>query len=233
MEFTALGTRKKRLSLRRPLSKIRLMKLVEDYVPSTYSDLFKHYYPFMVALVVRMGIERRNAEDIASTILIKLIEKDALNYYNPEFVSEYSGVKRKAVFRTFLSGFVVSYVRYHKERQELQKYREPFSVNKEVTASEYTGSGEWLTVFGPSYTEGYEDLHFEYLVNGIKDRLKSFTPSSTNDKCNLPLLFDMILLQMEERGSLNVNELSELFDVSRPTVRSWINRLQSEIVEVL
>lgn len=209
------------------------MRLVEDYVPTSYADLFNHYYPFMVKLVKRMGIDGGNAEDVASTILIKLLEKDALNYYDPSYISEHSGVKRRAVFRSFLSGFVVSYVRHYRDRQQLLKQREVMSANQLVSEPGTSSPAEWITVFGPTHTDDYESLHYGELVSRIKAQLKSYVPKSKADKSDLPLLFDMILLQMEETGSLNVLELAELFGVSKPTIYAWVTKLQQEILEVL
>ncbi len=170
--------------------------------------------------VQKWGIDAQNAEDIAQTILTTFFEKDALSDFNPEYESEYKGVRRKAQFRTFLTGFVGVYVRHYRDRQGLQRTREGMSTDTPVRLSDEDES-TWIEEFGPEVVEEYEDLHFVDFVLSVRGRL-------TGDE-QLVNLFNAIVRQVHNDGALNTTELAEEFGCSRTAIRNRIQKLRDLI----
>lgn len=205
----------------------------DHYVPTSFEDMFERYYDYVVRLVSQSGIDFQNAEDVAMTILTKFFEKDALSDFDPEFTTQYGGVVRKAVFRTFLSGFVKTYVRHYKERQRIQKDREGFSADTVMFF--YSESGEaatWLDLSGPVYEENYDALHEKDLIQSIRAHLDSVPPRNVQDQCDLRAFFEAVLVQTYEDGRVDTATLAEQFEVSKTSIQNWLKRLRSEVAVV-
>lgn len=212
-------------------------KLNSDFIPGTYSDMFQHYYTYVVKMVTKLGIDPQNAEDVAMTILSKFIEKDALADFDPDFQSSYGGVKRTAKFRTFLSGFVATYVQHHRTRQMKQAYREMRSTNQPVVSDSSNNSGdaviEWIELYGPNVIDEHEDLAEQDLIRQIRTRLTASGVRNNQDRCNLADFFEAVLEQSNETGKVDVTALSVQFGVSKTTIQNWIKRLRSEVSVVV
>lgn len=205
----------------------------EDYVPESFEDLFDHYYKFVVSLVSTFGIDYHNAEDVSMTILMIFFEKDVLSDFNPEFVSEFGGVERTAVFRTFLSGFVRTYVRHYVDRQRVLRRREGFSTDTVVAGGGAEQEMTWLDVAGPLYEEEFDSLYEEELVKSIRDHLATVAPKNNQDLCNLPKLFEAVLAQTRADGKVNTEELAAHFGVTRQSINNWQKRLRTEVAKVI
>lgn len=207
--------------------------MTKDFVPESFDELFSHYYVFVVKLVQTFGIDRQNSEDVAMTILSKFLEKDALSDFNPEFASNHNGVTRKAVFRTFLSGFVSVYVRHYRDRQQLQLKREGISHDAPAFTFDSGEPMTWMDYIGPRYYEEFEDLADRELLASIRTHLATTKPRNAQDKCDLPLFFEMTLQQTREHGEVRTEELAELFDVSKTSIQNWLRRLRTEVNGVI
>lgn len=201
-----------------------------DFVPTTFSDMFQHYYPYVVKLVAKMGIDQQSTEDVAMTILTKFYEKDALSDFDPTFQTSHGGVVRSAKFRTFLSGFVVTYVQHYRTRQTKQAYRECISTDQ--PSNQFEGL-TWLDFHGPSVTDNHEDLEEQDLLRGIRAHLLESSSSNNQDRCNLPEFFEAIQTQLEVLGKIDVAALSVTFGVCNASVRNWIKRLRTEVSKVI
>lgn len=209
-------------------------RLHGNYVPESFEDMFSHYYEFVVRLVASFGIDFQNAEDVAMTILTKFFEKDVLSDFNPEFTSEYSGVTRKAVFRTFLSGFVRSYVRHYLDRQTTHRVREGFSVDTPVFTFPESGDTQtWMEYAGPKYHEEFEDLHEEDLLLSIRARLRRRQNHNVQDHCDMPVFFERVRQQIYEQGKIDTLQLAEDFGVSKTSIQNWLKRLRVEVSAVV
>ena len=212
----------------------RASRISGDYVPVSFEDMFSYYYEFVVKLVGHFGIDRQNSEDVAMTILTKFFEKDVLSDFNPEFTTQYGGVTRKAVFRTFLSGFVRTYVRHYKDRQVIHKRREGFSVDTPMF--NYSDTGEavtWMDYLGPRYYEEHEDLEEADLVRAIRERLALTKPRNAQDQCNMTEFFERVLQQVYETDHVDTAVLAEEFGVSKTSIQNWLKRLRSEVSVVV
>jgi hypothetical protein len=201
--------------------------LTESIVPATYDELFAHYYPYVLKLI-RPYIDEANVEDVAMTIIMKFIEKDVLVDYDP-------AAKRRdgseTSFITFLSGFVFAYLRGFVTTQQKQHYRYPISTDKEVTRSVEggTGSSTWLDVYGGGYEEEFTDLTDAEFLMRVRAHL-----ASQEHKWEKPvaLLFEFIVMQLDEHARIRRDELAELFEVSVTTIFRMLQMLKSELTAV-
>lgn len=178
----------------------------QNFVPKDYGELFSHYYPMIRTLVCRAGIESQNVEDVSMAILTKFIEHDALADYDPQFTSHHGGVLRKSFFPSFLSSFVLLYVRYHRERQTTRHRREYLVLD------EGTPRSESLT---PSCTDSYDQLYDQDLIREFRGYLASYT----NGLAPLALVFDEIIKHLDLFGQPDIPVLAVTFGCSEQTIR--------------
>lgn len=212
-----------------------------DFVsaPEDYTAFFRMYYPYVVALVRRMGITDDRKEDVASEILLRFLERDFLHEFDPSLVFEYDGQKRPARFKSYLSKFVVTYVRGHFDRQQRLRSREwlicDMPYHDRSFSGEY-GSNTWIDVHGG--VTDFEDevlngLAEEKLVAQLRDHLATVPRRSKHDTCDLPRLFDEVVRQIRRDGEWNVNELKDIFAVSATAMHTWVWWLRENLAEAL
>ncbi len=205
-----------------------------DIIPSSFEELYSHYYSYVVKYVVKLGITPQNAEDVAQTVLAKFFEKDALS----NFDQNYFEGSRKALFTTFLSGFVELYVRHYRDRQQKQEYREGKSIylftpgaGKEDMGDNH--SIEWSDPYLPRTEETYEDFHFRELVHGIRAHLGAVRSTNSQDRCNMVDFFNAVLEQTYNDGKIDTLALSAQFGVSKTSIQNWLKRLRAEVAIVI
>ncbi len=197
-----------------------------DYsaAPSSYDELFRNYYTFVVALVGKHGISVDNREDVANEILLRFYERDFLNEFNPALTFEVNGRIVKARFKSFLSAFVVNYVRSHRDRQNLRAKREPLNLD----------AGDPNTTWDSEhYEDDYSGLYEEELVLKIREHLKTVPRKSRQDQCDLVALFDAVVQQVRVNGKYSVKELQARFGVSPTAIHTWLGWMRLNIAEAL
>lgn len=207
----------------------------KNYVPDSFEDMFANYYHYVVRQVMACGISKENSEDVAMKILIKFYEKDVLSDYNPDFETTHSGTTRKAVFRTFLTGFVNVYVRHFVDRQRIHKHREGFSADTVIIqGADGSQDQTWLDLNAGSVEDDYDRIEVESLVYDIRAHLLTITKARSKDLCDFPKLFELVLEQVYLGGSVDTKELANVFGVSLTTINtSWLPRLRKEVRGVI
>jgi len=202
----------------------RVKSATIDYstAPESYEELFKNYYSFVVGLVGKQGISLDNREDVASEILLRFYERDFLNEFNPDLSFEVNGRIVKARFKSFLSAFVVNYVRSHRDRQNLRIKREPLIVDGAATLVDHE-----------HYEDDYSALYEEELVLKIRDHLKTVPRKSRQDQCDLLALFDAVVSQVRVNGKYSVKELQAQFGVSPTAIHTWLGWMRLNIAKAL
>lgn len=192
--------------------------------PKDYAELFTKYYPFVVHLVRRMGIEESRKEDVASEILLRFYERDFLNEFDPTMTFEYQGEVRPARFKSFLSKFVLAYVRGHWDKQKRLHTREVLIVDSPTQQ----GSQQviWLDLHGEP-VPGCEDeiidqLCEQALVEQMRRYLATVPRRSRFDTCDLVALFDEVVAQIRATGAWDVAALRAKFGVSATAMHSWM-----------
>lgn len=214
-----------------------------DYMsaPKNYAELFEVYYAYVVNLVNRMGIKDSLKEDVASEILTRFYERDFLAQFDPTLVFIYAGEERPARFKSFLSKFVLAYVRGHYDKQQRQSQREVLICDLPISADGAESKGStaaglrWVEVFGevePSHEDDVLDqLEEEALVQGLRAYLATVPRRSKYDNCDLVMLFDEVMLQIRVYGEPNIAQLKDIFHVSSTAMHTWMWWLKENLAE--
>lgn len=203
--------------------------LAIDYAsaPSSYDELFRNYYSFVVGLVGKHGISLDNREDVASEILLRFYERDFLNEFNPDLYFQVNGKTVKARFKSFLSAFVVNYVRSHRDRQNLRAKREPLIVDVVGASVPENSLNDDL------HEDDYSALYEEELVVFLREYLSKVPRKSRQDQCDLVKLFDVVVDQVRRNGKYSVKELQKEFNVSPTAIHSWLGWMRTNIFQAL
>jgi len=207
-----------------------------DYVsaPADYAELFEIYYDYVVTLVRRMGIEESRKEDVASEILLRFMERDFLAEFDPTMVFHYDGQDRPARFKSFLTKFVLIYVRGHKDKQQRQSGRELLICDRPIGAN---ADATWIDVFGDAVDGADADvlavLDEQALVDQLRDYVAAVPRRSQFDTCDLVKLFDAVVAQVREEGAWNVTELRRQFGISSTAMHSWLWWLRTNLAHAL
>lgn len=202
--------------------------------PANYADLFQQYYGYVVSLVRRSGIEISRAEDVASEILLRFFERDFLNVFDPTLVFHYQGRAHPARFKSFLTKFVLTYLRGHIDRQDRLHRRELLLCDNPVAA---TGVTCWLDVFGDTVdgpdSEIFAFLEEQELVARLRRHIAGVPKRSALDTCDLVALFDAVIEQIRTDGRWNITSLRRRFGVSSTAMHSWMWWLRTNIAAAL
>lgn len=180
-------------------------------VPKTDAELFESYYSHIKFLVGRAGIV--NVEDVGMILMEKIIAKGLLDQYNP-------GHESGANFKTFLSNFVVSFLRHYIEREAKERYRNPISNDMKVKMGNDESAGEGYYYLDLLVHEDADtgSVEASELVENVRKTLK--------DDPKLSTFFDFVMFQVEDYGKLEVAELADIFGVTRSTIHNWRNKLR-------
>lgn len=209
-------------------------RLTGDYIPTSFEDMYAYYYEFVVANVISQGIDPQNAEDVAQAILIRFYERKSLEHFDPEYVTVHEGVERRAVFRTFLSGFVLTYVKHHRSMQHKRVVREGVSLDRSTSnkdgVSNETTIGDLIAVVDED--PGYVEAEARQTIAKIRAHLAALPPVNSQDLCDMPAFFDQIQLHAEAYGRPNITELAAHFGVSKVSIQTWLKRLRREVSKV-
>jgi hypothetical protein len=170
------------------------------------------------------------------SILETFFEKDVLSDYDPTRMNQAPNGQRKAVFRTFLSGFVSLYVRHYREKQMKQAVREGVSIDATAASTRLGKEGEdvnpFFDVIDP-HVDRYDLPEFD-IVRLTRERLLTVKPVNALDRCNLPALFESVLRHTaSEEGKVNVAALAAEYSVSTTSIQNWMKRLRVEVAAVM
>lgn len=219
---------------------------IVDYAsaPQSYAELFKIYYPYVVNLVNKHGIDESNKEDVASEILTRFMERGFLDKFDPTLLFEHEGELRPTRFKHFLSKFVITYVMGHCDKQrriwrrELQIIDKTFVSENPITdcygrsanhswGSNYVGSSE-------SHEDAVLDaIMEEELSDGLRAYLTTIPRRSPTDLCDLPALFDVVRAQALGIGFVDMKALAAHFGVSSTAIHTWVWVLKAHIADRL
>jgi len=182
-------------------------------VPTSDAEVFQDYFALIKWHVVKAKISDGAVEDYAMTLMERFIQHGLLAQYDPS----------KANFRTFLSGFVTSYLRHFKAQDLKQIERSYLSTDFTVGDKDDTLI---LDLKGYCAPDQIEDAETKVSLERIRAKLVS------EEEPKLLLFFDILMLQIEEHGQLDISELKELFDVSSQTIYNWKKRLRPHFEEL-
>lgn len=94
-----------------------------DLIPSTYAEMYAAYAGLVASTVRKGGIAEQDVDDVSHSILLRIIERDALSAYDPEMRHDTPSGQRTARFGTFLAATVKSYLPGYRDRQRTHERR--------------------------------------------------------------------------------------------------------------
>lgn len=210
-----------------------------DYVsaPKDYAELHRIYYKYVVNLVFKHGIKQDSKEDVASEILAKFLERGFLEKFDPNLTFEYKGTMRPARFQSFLSNFVLLYVRGHQERQFRTSKRELLICDLLVGDNRHSQAETWVARYGEPIDGPEDDVLDDVMENdlviGLRSYLADVPRRSHADRCDLVALFDAVVEQVRDRGECNLYQLSNKFNVSYTAMHTWMWWLKANLAHAL
>lgn len=196
-----------------PTKEMRSMAIAT--VPTSDAEVFQNYFALIKWHVVRAKISEDAVEDYAMTLMERFIQHGLLAQYDPS----------KANFRTFLSGFVTSYLRHFKA-QDLKR-KERFALSTEFTVGEKDHETLILDLKGYSAPDQFDDAEVSFSIQKIREKIEA------SGDAKLLLFFEIVLLQVEEYGQMDVAELAELFGVTRSSIHNWRKKLRTYFEETM
>lgn len=209
-----------------------------DYksAPADYAALHEMYFPYMVNLVSKNGIDDNNKEDVACDIFLRLMEHGFLEDFNPDLVFEYEGQLRPARFKSFLSRIVSLYVRGYYDKQKRLAHRES-QICDLVVSDVYSGRGvektTWVDLHGeptPDHSDDVIDMVAEQQeAEGVRQWLATRERRSIHDHCDLVELYDEVRSQVLSTGQYDVQRLQERFGIGTTTMHTWLWWLKTNL----
>jgi hypothetical protein len=200
-------------------------------VPATNAEVFEQYFAHVKYLIRKYGFHEELVEDMASIMMLKFVEKDVLSDYDPTKVH---GNNKTANFKTFLSGFVVSYLYHYMSREIRRRDIESFSLNYSYELED-GDTDLWID----QIPEGRVDDEYDYqtldLIIDIRNYLQE-NPKVMGQKqapVKLEEFFAAVMAQVEKYGECNSKELQEQFGVSKTTISNWMKILREHVNAVI
>lgn len=202
--------------------------------PADYAALYTQYWDYVLTLVRRFGFEENRREDVAAEILLRFYERDFLAVFDPTLVFEYQGEQRPARFKSFLTKFVLTYLRGLRDKQRRQTNREKLICDTVVGHQE---DNAWIDVFGETVPGADETalgrLEEEELVQRLREYIKGVPRRSDYDTCDLLALYDAVIVQIRDRGEYTVADLRVMFGISSTAMHSWLWWLKENLAAAL
>ncbi len=205
-----------------------------DYfsAPANYAEFFRLYRSYVVYLVKRQGIEPKFAEDIASEIMVRFMERDMLAMFDSTLSFKYKGEWRPAKFRSFLSKIVILYCKGHRAKLA-RRHRHEFQL---VDVPPHPDGNLWIDAHHnvdthePDVIEGIVE---DQLVARLREYLLDVPRRSEHDSCDLVGLFDVVVDQIRETGTWNIADLRRIFGISSTAMHTWMWNLRHHIAQAL
>lgn len=150
--------------------------------PKDYADLYESYFGFMKSIVAKAGIIREDVEDVASEILLKFMEKDALSWFDPDRVFDAGENprtpgprERPARFSNLLRSFTQLYCRQHLDKQRNFARREPEFAKLDAVVG---GEGDSTQSWGEAHQDRWQ---IDEMEKSVESRLVLVSVLTTAD----------------------------------------------------
>jgi DNA-directed RNA polymerase specialized sigma24 family protein len=202
----------------------------KNFVPKDFAEMYRHYYVYVLRLLVQQGIDYDDADDVAQTLFIKMDERGLLEKYDASL--EFEG--RPALFSTMLSGFVIKYALGFRKKQNIQRAREKTWIDQDTVLQRTSdenmdNANSWIDVYGPTFEEEYSTLTDAEFRSHIRSSLAKAHPGRIDTKLDYVALFDEIDHQVMLDGKYDVTKLMAKFEITRTTAHKWLEKLRIEV----
>jgi hypothetical protein len=171
--------------------------------PKDYDDFYRRYAAYVRRLLILNGIPASEADEQVSHLFTRWMTTGMLAVFNPDFESERE--PGPARFEPFLHQHVRLAARGIKGNIYRRQYREPVVLDQPVsptlTLLDIYDSGEPESRFG--------DIEYANFVDTVHAYLETIPRRSSKDVCDLPLLFNRVVAQVETLGKIDKRLLME------------------------
>lgn len=196
--------------------------------PATNAEVFEQYYTHIKYLIRKYGFHDDLVEDMASLMMLKFVEKGVLEDYSAE--STWGEEQRTASFKTFLSGFVVSYLYHYMSRERRKRDFEAYSLDYSIELSD--GAMDlWIDSQEEAQFEDIDSIETLDFIIDLRRYLHE-NPKSIGKKASpykLEDFFVAVMRQIETTGLVQTSLLAEEFGVSSPTIHNWLKLLRAHV----
>jgi DNA-directed RNA polymerase specialized sigma24 family protein len=198
--------------------------------PSGPEELWRLYHGDVLHLVRRTrmrdgspAIPVQDAEDVASEIMTRLLERDVIGMFDPDRVFTYGGREVPARFRTFLKSVVDQYILGQRDKLGRHSKREALVCDQPVSED----GASWAEVFGPSAEDSHDDLAAaEWLRQAREVLAREGGPASSRGKRDMLALFDELAVQVGRDGVISRDRLCDRFGIAPGTASAWLARMR-------
>jgi hypothetical protein len=172
-------------------------------------------------------IPAQDVEDVAMDIMSRLIERDVVGMFDPGMTFSHDGKDIPAKFRTFLTAQVHLYVQGQRDKLGRQRKRELLIVDTPPPE----GSGQsWGDILGGS-EDDLSGLDAAEWVRQARAFLATVPRRSDRDACDLVRLFDGLIAQVTETGTVSVAQTAADLGVSTAVTSRWVRWLRTSLRE--
>jgi hypothetical protein len=196
---------------------------VGSVVPANYAELYT------VGLMKKLRINE--SEDAAATILVKFIEKKALEKFNQDAEFETAQGTKKTTFQGYLSGFVSKYALQERDKQWTRARKIVRSTDQPVGE----GGTPWLEVYGPTAAgiEDFTDVMARVDLNAAIERAESHLASlPVRGKQNLAFVFRQVIEQARSGNDVDRRKIADHMGVSQTAVCNYFKALRAELANI-
>lgn len=204
--------------------------------PVNYDQFYREWGSFFPPMVKRNGIDESNKEDVSSEIMLRMIQRDFLSFYDPARTFVHDGKTHSASWKTFLASNINLYCRGQRDKIKRCNDREMLVMDKPTHYQDIDSKwGEW---WGVDAIVSHEDaviaeIDSSNTLTGLRAHLGTVPRRNTFDKCNLVELYDAVMDQINTIGRMNAKLLEEKFAMSTSGMAGWIKWFEANVCEYL
>lgn len=192
--------------------------------PADYADLVRNYYGMARSIVAKHpGVRPEDVEDLTQDMMVKVITKDVLSWYDPNKTFQTPSGPRTARFASLFRSVVRKYLRTPVETMEKKASREP------VRLEQPSANGEmWMEVYAPLVDD---DSPAQAIVTTELDRAYRHlaTVKLGENMTGDVVLRAMVVTAVENGGHLRRTPLAQRLGVQDTTATRWIRKVRKEL----
>jgi hypothetical protein len=194
--------------------------------PENYEDLVRHFYGLIRGQVAKAhGANPEDVDDLTQDMIVKLIQRDVLSWYDKDKVFETPNGPRTAKFPTLLKSVVRKFLRTPIETRIMKAAREP------VRLEQPTATGEmWAEVYAPADPEDYEaEVYVEFEMNRAYRHLATIR---VGVDMTMDTVFAAMVHQAQDDGRLVRKRVARLLGVQDSTMTRWAREVFAELESI-
>lgn len=197
-----------------------------DYVaaPKDDAEFHKLYYPFFVNSAAKKGFTENDREDVASEMLLRHLERNSREEFDPDRSFEFQGKLHPARFKTFIGRNIELTMRGHRDKIARHTRREvPIGT---FGVKDQSAKDSWQAMVDDvqeDHADAVHDMIDEAAeADMVRRLLARIPPRNAHDRCNLVDVFDAVRAQVVAYGEYDIPKLAEFFGVAITTMHSWM-----------